>query len=968
VAGIPDLLERDLELTLVERLIGEVARGSGRVLVIRGSAGLGKTALLAAARERAASAGMRVLVARGGELEAELAFGVVRQLFERMLARGPKDERAELLAGAARLAAPVLLVESAATGDPSAALHGLYWLCANLAERRALALIVDDAHWADADSLRWLSYLTRRIDALPVLAVLALRSDAPQQERPILDALAGEPNVQRLALRPLTEAATAQVIKSRLDCDAESAFCRACHEATGGNPFYLRELLTMIREERLKPTAENAEHIPKLAPATVARAILVRIGRLGKDAVALARAVAVLGPDAEIRSAAALVGLDGEAAQLAADALAAGELLRPTTPLAFTHPIVAASVVGDIEAGARSIAHKRAARLLDDEGAPLDRVALHLVATAPQGDPWVIERLAAAATWSAERAAPQAAAAFLMRALDEPPRRPRRADVLFELGRIERLIESDKALAHLGEAVEATDDPYRQAERAIELVSALQLAGRPVEAVAVCDAALTALTGADRELELRLEAARCRAAIQDPDTVAAGQELRERFRGALAGDTPAERELLVELAHRALAHPASASDVAETIAVALAGDRLIGEQGGDAIVVFEAITALTYADRLDEADHLIAQALSDVRKRGSLTGFVNVSTFRAQTRLRRGLVAEAEAEARAALDAARLDIPTYVLPGTFAILIEVLVEHGDLDSAEHELRRSGLTDTPPKPFPFTMLLHSRAMLRLAQRRAREALADALICGTRQDALRLDNPAVIPWRSTAALAHVVLGEAEAAQRLAREDVRLARGFGAPSATGIALRVAGRVAPVRDGLPLLEEAVAVLAESPARLEHARALVDHGMALRRLGVRSWARNLLREGLDLAYHCGATAVVERARAELRAAGARPRRDVVRGVDALTASELRIAQMAAAGMTNREIAEAIFVTSKTVETHLHRVFQKLDVASRRQLGTVLGPGPPPAHVAVGPRQPEKTQGVLPDAEPLPRA
>lgn len=968
VSGVHDLLERDSELAFVERLIGDAEKGAGRVAVIEGSAGMGKTTVLAAARERAAAAGVDVLHARASELEAELAFGVVRQLFEGLLARTPEEERAELLAGAARLSAPALLLESSTTTDPSAALHGLYWLCANLAERAPVALVVDDAHWSDADSLRWLDYLARRIEALPVLVLLALRSHEPGLESPILQILTGEPNVELLALAPLTEAATAQLIKRRLGRVADRAFSRACHEATGGNPFYLGELLTTIRDERLEPTTENAYRVPKLAPATVARAILLRLGRLGRDAVALARAVAVLGPDAELRHAAELAELDVERAQLAADRLSTAELLRQPAPLGFNHPIVAASIAGDIEPGARSIAHKRAAQQLDARGSSPDRVAVHLLSTASEGDRWVVERLGAAAAWSLERSAPDAAARFLGRALAEPPSDERRSDVLFELGRVERLVGSDKALGHLSEAVEASDDLHRQGERTIELASAFQLTGRPVEAVAVCDQMLAALAGGDRELELRLEAARCRAAIQDPATVSSIAGFRERFRGTVTGRTPAERELLIELALREAALGSSAADVAETVEAALAGGRLFAEQGGDSIVVFVAINALTYADRLDQADELVARALTDVRRRGSISGYVHLSTFRAQARLRRGLAREAEADCRGALETAQLDIPAYVLPGTFAILIEALVERGDIGSAEDELGRSGLRDEPPSLFPFTMLLHSRALLRLAQGHAHEALTDALLCGARQDALHIPNPALLPWRSTAALAHAALGQADAASRLADEEVRLAHAFGAPRAAGIALRVAGLVAPAQAGLPLLEEAVAILAESPATLEQARALIDFGATLRRLGARSRARDPLRSGLDLAHQCGATAVVERARAELLVAGARPRRDVVRGVDALTASEFRVAQMAAEGLTNREIAQALFVTTKTVETHLRHVFQKLEVSSRTQLGAALGAAPPRSHVAAASRLPRKDQGRLPDAEKLRRA
>jgi DNA-binding CsgD family transcriptional regulator len=235
-----------------------------------------------------------------------------------------------------------------------------------------------------------------------------------------------------------------------------------------------------------------------------------------------------------------------------------------------------------------------------------------------------------------------------------------------------------------------------------------------------------------------------------------------------------------------------------------------------------------------------------------------------------------------------------------------------------------------------MLLHSRALLRLAQGRPREALADAVRCGDRQNALHVRNPALISWRSTAALAHAAIGERQAARRLAAEELRLARAFGAPRATGVALRAAGRVERARSGVPLLEEAVLALSRSPATLEHAHALVDLGIELRHSGDRMRAREHLREGLDLAHRCGAGALARRAREELIVAGARPRRDAIRGRDALTASEARVARMAAEGMTNRAIAQALFVTSKTVEAHLYHAFQKLGVKTRTELGAVL--------------------------------
>jgi DNA-binding CsgD family transcriptional regulator len=161
-------------------------------------------------------------------------------------------------------------------------------------------------------------------------------------------------------------------------------------------------------------------------------------------------------------------------------------------------------------------------------------------------------------------------------------------------------------------------------------------------------------------------------------------------------------------------------------------------------------------------------------------------------------------------------------------------------------------------------------------------------------------------------------------------------GSPRTIGVSLRALGLLAGGATGERLLREAVDVLALSPARLEHARALIDLGGALRRANSRSEARKYLREGIDLAHRCGATALIERGNEELSATGAHPRKVMLSGLESLTASERRVAQMAAEEVSNKEIAQALFVTVKTVEVHLSRVYRKLDIQSRRELAGAL--------------------------------
>jgi DNA-binding CsgD family transcriptional regulator len=244
----------------------------------------------------------------------------------------------------------------------------------------------------------------------------------------------------------------------------------------------------------------------------------------------------------------------------------------------------------------------------------------------------------------------------------------------------------------------------------------------------------------------------------------------------------------------------------------------------------------------------------------------------------------------------------------------------------------------PDAFSRVPLLRARALVAAARGDHRGALDHALELGQALTAFGHTNPPVSypAWRSLAALEHHGLGDTAAALALAREEVELARAWGAPRTLGRALRILGLIEGADDGIARIREAVSVLEPSPARLEHAYALADLGAALRRANHRAEAREHLRQALELAQRGGATRLAEHAHEELIATGARPRRIVQSGAASLTPSERRTAAMAAEGMSNREIAQALFVTLRTVEMHLSNAFRKLDVSSRTQLPAAL--------------------------------
>jgi predicted ATPase len=370
------LLDREAELGVIGRCLDSACAGNGSVLLVEGPAGIGTTELLLAARREATARRMVVAGARGAELESEIAFGVVRQLLEPIVSR--KQGR-PLFEGAAALARSVF--EADVVGGPSAGwaersfavLHGLYWLCATLAERAPLQLVVDDAHWADPASLEFLVYLGRRVSDLPVALVVASRpaEEADERERLLVD-LRADPATATLHPRPLGSGAVGKLVEVATGHTPGETFVSACRAATDGNPFLMRELVRELRDRAIDPSDEAAEQVRELGPRSVARRLLSRLRSLPPVAVPVARAAAVLGRDGQARDIAALVGITPDEATAALDALAVAGIVTAERPVQFVHPIVRSAIYADIPAGERAALHARATEALQDAGAPLE--------------------------------------------------------------------------------------------------------------------------------------------------------------------------------------------------------------------------------------------------------------------------------------------------------------------------------------------------------------------------------------------------------------------------------------------------------------------------------------------------------------------------------------------------------------------------------------------------------------------
>jgi DNA-binding CsgD family transcriptional regulator len=921
------LLERADELATLRRCVDAAASGTGAACVIEGAAGIGKTALLSACRDLSEDAGLKTLWAQAGLLEQDLPWNLVRQLFGEVI-EGPKEEREELLSGAAALAGPALGLSS---GADAGALHGLYWLLADLAQRNPLLVAIDDAHWGDLPSLRYLAYLSERVTDLPLLLAVTTRTGEEDLEE--LGALCTRAASTLIALRELGPRSSAVLVRGALGGGAADRFCAACHEATAGNPYLLEELLTQLREDEVKPLDEHAEEVAGVTPGSVARSVLLRLSRLSADARKLAGAVAVLGSETEPSIAADLAGLGPEVGRRTADALARAQVLRPGAPLEFVHPIVREAVYSELPPLERARHHREAARLLDAAGIDRERVAAQLLNTEPEGDTWVIGRLREAAARAIAEGAPGPAANLLERTLRERLDDGVRAQLLLELGIAEGRSEVGGA-DRMRDALDLASEPHQRAEIALALGRTVGLAGHHAQAADVLERGL-AESHDDRELRIRLEAELAGHCVHAAEKLPLGLELLAGVGLDRAPRGTAERLLQVIAASALIASGRITPAQAREIAIAAARDRSLFEQEGSYLVFFIAETLL-FADYPDDAASVLDEMIDDARARGSAPGVALASAFRAQVALRRGAVQEAEADGRTALEMVDPEVLGYSRPYALSFLLDPLVERGELEEADELLDSAGPSGDWPELWQFGLLVGSRGRLRLAQGRPREAVEDLLECGRRLAPWAPRNPGSVAWRSDAALALASLGERDEAERLVDWELRHARAVGARRPLGVTLRAAGVVQGGTPGAELLTEAVALLEASGAKLEHARALTDLGVVLRQSGSRARARGPLRLALDLADRCGAIALADRARRELVVAGARPRRDRIAGRSALTASELRVAEMAAGGMTNREVAQALFLSLRTVETHLTHAYQKLDIGSREELPVAL--------------------------------
>ncbi len=927
------LLERESETVVLGEQLDRAVSGKGSLLVVEGPAGIGKTTLLRKAMDMARERGMRVVYGRGGVLERQIEYGVVRQMLEKALMGATDAEREDLLSGPAAPAAAVLgfadpPADAGPGRDPSEnILHGLYWLMANLAESGPILAVFDDAHWGDGASLIASGYMARRVEGHPIAMLAGVRDDEPESLAHTLSPVFLDAGAVMLRPKPLTGAAIGKILSHSFPGTAASPeLIAAFSEASGGNPFFITELVNELSESHESLDELSPDQVFDAGPMAVRRSLLMRLGALGDDSRRLAQALAILGGEGELRHAVAIAGIDPDAGARAVDKLVAAGILESGRRLRVAHPLVRAAIAEDIQPSAQSAYHRLAFEILRKEGATDDETTVHALNSDPTGDADLVELLRRTADRAWRTGTPATAVVHLERALAEPPPAETRSEVFAELGKAEiRAGRFPEGMARIDQALEGLKNPELRVAAQRDRGFAAFASGGMERARELTSVSLAELGDSDSDAALQLEADLATLGwLTGGDS---GLDLKRHLQ--VPGDTAAERLILALLSqelHQGDAHPDQVEELAKR---ALGNGRMISEDTSEALGWYMAIYALLTVEAYDEVAVSIEQALADSVRRGSAFGRAGVLGSRAVLAINQGRLVDAEADAR---QAAAGGVAPIMVPVNASFTIRALAEQGKTEEAERVMIDSGIEHSPGGPTVLRWVPWGRAILHEIQGNLDAVRTD--VAPMQEDDQLNRGMKALSWR--ALLARTITrakGYSEEAEALAEEHLTWANWWGRPGALGIAQRSHGLAGKPELRAERLEEAIETLSKSELTTEEAKARVDYGIALLRAGRKSDGTGQLEAGLEMAMAGGARGVAEAAANELEIAGAAPKR---LSFDELTASERRVAEFAASGKTNREIADELFVTPKTVENHLTRVYSKLGVSSRRDLESAL--------------------------------
>jgi DNA-binding CsgD family transcriptional regulator len=926
------LVERDHQLLALDKLMTAAIAGHGRIVAVRGAVGTGKTALLRASVRSAKERGALVLKSSGSRLEQPLSFGVLGQLFQ------SATLPAELSDGVSKLlhdGAVMSLIN--ALGTPVAeevTAHMLHDLCRALlaaATQRPLAIVVDDAHYADALSVRCLSYVATRIERSPMLLVYS-ESEVPASGPAFPAGLAGREIWHRIDLAPLSQNGTRRAL-AELSPALPVGADAVAHRLTGGNPVLLHAL---AEDGRLATVATDTTP----ATNTAMRRFLARLSLAERT---VAHRLAVLGPDAPTGLLGRLVGTDSDTVAVACRTLTAAGVLADGW---FRDPALAMTALAELPLSERASLRVCAAALLRDVNAAPVAVARQLVAAADLHDgmhgcvpAWAVPALSRAAS-QAERAGDLPfAIRCLQAALDAAEGDRQRATCQAALARAEWRADPMLAMRHLPELTEAIHADLLDHRQALPSINWLVWFGH-VEQAAELMGHLHRARVTDPADVQRMSSTRLWLASLYP--AQAGQ--------AWQGPGGPDEQNSTALTLNPMLHAARL--FTEALAVG-ADDRLIAEvekilHGCDVhehtLQMVVALMALVYGERLDVAAVWCDALMRNVEGKGAPLQQAILTAVRAEIAVLQGDMPRAERWARTALDLIPPASWGVVIGVPLASLLRARAAMGRHREAAEYLR----TPVPEAMFQTVIGVHylrARSLYFQSTGRHSAALLDYRSCGELLARWNIEAPAFAPWRSDTAVSCLWLGRLEEARRLAEEQLALTRPT-QQRTRGISLRVLAATRPLDERAALLDEAITTLRACGDRLELAQALVDLADMHRRMG-RS-APAAVREAVELCSACGVPTpgptgpdqAADPARYDVpglrQAPDPRPAEHLHTAPDKLSEAERRVAELAAAGHTNRQIADQLFVTVSTVEQHLTKTYRKLRVSRRTQLRAAL--------------------------------
>ncbi|WP_320672100.1 ATP-binding protein [Patulibacter defluvii] len=922
--GRQRLLERDAELAALRSALRDAAvLRRGRVLLVRGPAGIGRSGLLAAFRQEGEAAGALVAAVGGVPTRATVGHGSVRELLGALAARGARPPRGARAASAWRVVAEAgAAAPSVMLGEGAQVIaRGLSDYLLELAAERPTLLVVDDLQWVDEPSRRTLALLAQRLADQPLVLVAAVRTgDGDPVAAPA--ALLGDPaDAQLLELRPLSERATAAIVAGALRDPGIERLGRQCHELTGGNPFLTVEVVAELRTRWREGAAAGLALLEGGLDRFVDH-LLARAEAVGPDATAVAEAVAVLGPGARIDDLAALAGRPVEAVATDLDGLTEVGLLSEDDA-GFHHPILRSALYEAIGLRRRQQLHEEAARRFADRAAPASDVATHVLAARPGRLPWAREALVRAGQEDLLAGAPETAVRYLRRALAEDAAPAEDA-----------VVHALLALAHwqTGDPVAAADAIDRAVADAPDdetrLRWAIERNTMMTSHADTIDAAFAAFAAVHEQVAGRVSASAALAAdacllanelLFRPTAVTAAVDRHRTLEGREDG----EQQMLSILAWRAFVAGEPRDEVVSLARRGLAH----GTVAIEAFLLRNAGYYASFALLLAEDRPFVSDALAGwertARDLHALFGTAGLLMLRAYDALAVGEHPAAAERAAEALD----------LTGAHASLgfmalscrIRALIELDRVDDARAELERAGVAFPLPATALTNPLLHARGLLERAAGDDDAAAATFRAVGEADARAGMAFSPATPWRLEAARIAHDRDDAATARTLAAAHRDHARRWGAPGALAVAEATARLVgleqddpAPVADGYvqatveQLLGQAVLGAGDQPA-------------------ARRWLRSAL-DRLDPDRHPRRARLVDEA---LRDAGGRrsAREDDPLG---LTPAERRIAELVAEGLSNRQVADALVLQPKSVENQLGRIYRRLGVRSRQELVRAL--------------------------------